>query len=631
MPIGHQRQVPQPSNLGRYGQPNYGISPETLGALSDYARQVEGRFNKLRTQPIATLNAIGQDVNKQLQTEQGALDMALNAPVSPLMGLAGVIKNKGGNWLAGSVEEALKGLKRPLGESHNPAMFTPEMLNDPRIAREFDIRQGESALNQFIDKKLTNYVKNQMATPEDPVRALAEQGILHMPDVEQWGRNFVHPSGEHLEKLAKQPMAQAWENATDNMLRVEPASTYQNFGSSNMTAEHPWIQNLAPDTPFYRPKDNTVPINLGFNHLTDELSNALNPEMGLPSHLQLRPQDLDKMGIDQAVRQVAKINDWRAAQKAEADAMKANNAATHVHKEYAENNPKGLRWVELKQPDTLSDDALKLFEGDSRIKKSLGDVPAERGRRLALEDALKYEGDTMGHCVGGYCDDVASGRSKIYSLRDAKGQPHVTVEVRPKGGSDDVGGIDGLINQLSSDEYKQLKDVLGGKDPYSHASPAEVQSAIYSIRPDATPIPSIVQIKGKANKAPNEEYLPFVQDFVKSGQWSDVGDLGNTGLRKAADVFNPMEQEVYKKQGVEIPTWLTLSDIEELNAKWPAPKDSSAASYLVPSAVAGGVAGANYDFGTSPELFAHGGSVQPNKILTANDLRAIIRSLQSGS
>ena len=37
----------------------------------------------------------------------------------------------------------------------------------------------------------------------------------------------------------------------------------------------------------------------------------------------------------------------------------------------------------------------------------------------------------MGHCVGGYCPDVASGRTKIFSLRDKRGEPHVTVEVEP--------------------------------------------------------------------------------------------------------------------------------------------------------------------------------------------------------
>lgn len=44
--------------------------------------------------------------------------------------------------------------------------------------------------------------------------------------------------------------------------------------------------------------------------------------------------------------------------------------------------------------------------------------------------------------------------------------------------------------------------------------------------------PTIIQIKGKSNRKPNDEYLPFVQDFVRSGQWSDVGDFGNTGLVK---------------------------------------------------------------------------------------------------
>ena len=45
----------------------------------------------------------------------------------------------------------------------------------------------------------------------------------------------------------------------------------------------------------------------------------------------------------------------------------------------------------------------------------------------------------------------------------------------------------------------------------------------------------IVQIKGKQNRAPNPEYLPYVQDFVKSGQWGEIGDLGNTGLTRLPD------------------------------------------------------------------------------------------------
>ena len=42
---------------------------------------------------------------------------------------------------------------------------------------------------------------------------------------------------------------------------------------------------------------------------------------------------------------------------------------------------------------------------------------------------LALEGELMGHCVGGYCDTVSNGNSTIFSLRDPKGHPHVTIEV----------------------------------------------------------------------------------------------------------------------------------------------------------------------------------------------------------
>jgi hypothetical protein len=47
------------------------------------------------------------------------------------------------------------------------------------------------------------------------------------------------------------------------------------------------------------------------------------------------------------------------------------------------------------------------------------------------ENDLDVEGDKMGHCVGSYCDDVATGRTTIYSLRDARNEPHATIEVVP--------------------------------------------------------------------------------------------------------------------------------------------------------------------------------------------------------
>jgi hypothetical protein len=146
-----------------------------------------------------------------------------------------------------------------------------------------------------------------------------------------------------------------------------------------------------------------------------------------------------------------------------------------------------------------------------------------------LADALKYEGETMGHCVGGYCPDVVAGKTRIYSLRDAKGQPHVTIEVRP---GESLQGL-----------------------------------AAYQARYPEGNIPSeIVQIKGKGNRKPNEEYLPFVQDFVRSGQWSDVGDIQNTGMRAKSSVFSDQELARLQEAGAaDIPHILTGEEIQRLH------------------------------------------------------------------
>ena len=128
----------------------------------------------------------------------------------------------------------------------------------------------------------------------------------------------------------------------------------------------------------------------------------------------------------------------------------------------------------------------------------------------------------MGHCVGGYCPDVFEGRSRIYSLRDKKGEPHVTIEVQPGPRIFDTG------------------------------------------TPEGRPGPeNIVQIKGKANRAPKDEYLPFVQDFVRSGNWSQVKDLQNTGL-----VQLPDNRFITKQQFDEGIQRLTGESEPSVNAEW---------------------------------------------------------------
>jgi hypothetical protein len=203
---------------------------------------------------------------------------------------------------------------------------------------------------------------------------------------------------------------------------------------------------------------------------------------------------------------------------------------------------------------------------------SLGATPEEamrlykrQEREKQLEEALKYEGETMGHCVGGYCPDVVSGRSRIYSLRDAKGEPHVTVEVQPnmKGMSPSEFYHSreippSLLEKINQVEASGALDDIGSLDDFVMASP-EYQTYLKTAKP-----PNIVQIKGKQNRAPKEEYLPYVQDFVKGGEWSDVGDFKNTGFSFHATgpngVFDANQLKMLEGAGIKVPKYLTREE-----------------------------------------------------------------------
>jgi len=132
--------------------------------------------------------------------------------------------------------------------------------------------------------------------------------------------------------------------------------------------------------------------------------------------------------------------------------------------------------------------------------------------KVLLAQGLDAEGHMMGHCVGSYCEQVQGGGTRIFSLRDPSGKPHVTVEVAP--------GSKGFENRLKPEVAQEL------------GIPEEF---------------SIQQIKGKQNAAPVAEYLPYVQDFIKNSPlgtpWGDVRELGNAGLYQTPQGYKTLEEK----------------------------------------------------------------------------------------
>lgn len=401
------------------------------------------------------------------------------------------------------------------------------------------VRMGAPQANvvqDWLARSLAKYYKTDFGAPDDPLRDLAARGLHYDVDMtpERWKATVDS-------YLLEDPIQQI-------LFPPNPMGGMPGAGS-NMRGETlaamPWLAKQPVTDKLYGISSGGLDI----AHFADELANALDPEAsGLPADLALRPESLARMSFPQAVERVGRINQFRVKQMGDAAQALANNPAVQTFKEYPD---AGYRWVELRQPEYGPDMLPEGFGLRVRDNQQGGTYHAlvdelDGGRELgagqtpeaaikaaqkwlvesdtSLADALKYEGDTMGHCVGGYCDDVLSGRSRIFSLRDAKGQPHVTIETSPRR----MPQQSGLIYRVPDDVSDELFEQAGGDEALADRLAADWFAA--NPQPD-----DIIQIKGKQNRAPVEDYLPYVQDFVKGGTWGNIGDFGNTGLVKLPD------------------------------------------------------------------------------------------------
>lgn len=439
-----------------------------------------------------------------------------------------VVRGDGGGMkLFGSEDEARAYVNRAVSEA-NPNR-SPEnaarRIADDVLRLSPDAEGPLSQLQAWFNKAAPKYIKNELGTPDDPMRTLAESGSLHVDlSPEQW-------SG-----YAKQVLRQ--ETIGDvlglNQLHIPegvlPTAGYD-YGA-NVAINMPWLKKAPVTDKLYGIADTpTLTGMMGMGHLLDEMKNALDPRSGLPPELMLRPESLERMSLPAAAERVSLINQFRAKEMERAALDAQDNPVTHIFKEYAENNPKGLRWVEMAPPK--------------------GDGPTNYDIEEELSKALKYEGDTMGHCVGGYCPDVMEGRSRIFSLRDAKGEPHVTIETAPK---DKNGAFISHLQDLGVwDDWREYQrdNNLYGRDTIPGTEKFLEERGLPPVDFGKQ---DIVQIKGKQNRAPKDDYLPFVQDFVKSQQWGNIGDLANTGLVRLPDgryLTHDQMDEIIRNEGLD--------------------------------------------------------------------------------
>lgn len=424
----------------------------------------------------------------------------------------------------------------------------------------------DETTSAWLEKALAKYYKTDFGSPNDPLRSLAERGLHYDPEMtpERWlkevNRSLMEdPIGYFTVPRHESSIRAEYAAAPDDLSGQLQGASF--FGANAPIAQGalmqaaPWLRKQPVTDMLYGIRD---PLDLG--HFGDEFSNALRAEeVGLPADLAVRPEMLERMSFPQAVERVGRINQFRAKEMERAALEASSGPATQMFKEYPEDNPMGLRWVELRMPEPALPEGAEVravpgWEGFEVVDPRTGmtfsrGATEDEARRLynreermqQLQGALKYEGDTMGHCVGGYCPDVASGNTRIFSLRDAKGEPHVTIETKPGNPSELYRQeLAAMRERGQMDEWTSwLREQASQPDyevPQNGFDAINAWRATQGLEPLDVQVPEIIkQVKGKQNLKPKEKYIPYVQDFIKSGQWGDVGDMHHTDLVRLPD------------------------------------------------------------------------------------------------
>jgi len=489
-----------------------------------------------------------------------------------------VIKNKGGNFIDESIDYFVNKLKnvddpeKTLQDLAKTYQLEELAKTKPalaaRIQRHIAELEPEVALNQWIQQKVRPYVKNQMGTPEDPIRKLIEQGVYHMPEetlhmmgflpeeVAVARKRYGFPEeGMAVQKHAAEGFpeandarvraAEGWEAATDTLLDPKHASEFRGQDVAN----NPWLSKLDPNAPVHDIRMYESPRDYGFDHILDVLREDITAG-------RIRPEQLSKITMEQAVRRTYQYDQEMA--KKVADARAAAREGLPVYKEY----PEGYRWVELNKPGAFTSES-------EAMGHSVRGYEPPKGH----PDWTETSGElgSLGYGHGGW-EGIKSGRAKVYSLVDAKGQPHVTVEARRGATTGDLmEDIDRVMESLTAAERKKFNRFLGSDDYDGDFNEAvnwmqENMPAAYQKYMSSVPSTyEITQIKGKQNARPKDEYLPFVQDFVRSSGHDVVGDIGNAGLRDVQSWINPDTMAEYRKYGIDVPKFATDDELDALH------------------------------------------------------------------
>jgi len=416
-------------------------------------------------------------------TGQGGSNLAqkIMAP-----GTAFAVRPKGGVYLgAKSVDEP------PLVRSD---IELQNVLGDVDASTE----QG-AAIKQFFDKKARNFIQNQYGTADDPVFKKILEGQIPANQFfispEKIQRYRDSASKENLKAIRDAYDAETGVTALIN--KAVAKAKGEGYSSTHLYKVQQDIKDLiakqSPDNPTtlmtsIRPLEQQTIREYpslydfpGMKQLVEEGDKkgiaSLLSKSNLPPHIRQAITQGDPVFTNILSMNALKLGELK-------DYLSTRSANEIKNMGFADALAKSSQWHEMlanakSNPEKFS--RKELFAGTEPIAKAKDDYSWVD---VKTKEALTIEGCIMGHCVGNrpsYLEGVVNGTKKIYSLRDKKGVPHVTIELN-KTNQVPMYNWDGSVRKEVDPSKKDVFD-------------------------------EIVQIKGTAN-TPAESYFPQIDEFL---------------------------------------------------------------------------------------------------------------------
>jgi hypothetical protein len=474
---------------------------------------------------------------RQIQTGEGMLGRNV---MNPRMN---IIKDPGGMLVGGekALDDELISIKK--NEALNVDMTGANTLPEMFARREVAPKDPNAvALNSWVDTKVRKYIRNQAGSKDDPILKAIESGVEHsfqrpMGDLKYNTKYKRRLFGKPEEGIAQTDLGKDWEYTVDSIFNpikssdikdilqrnkdLPPSDASDKFLASVLRTEHNLpiynkqdLENLKlinqiPDETVYG-LNPEITNRLGLNHMTDVIMSDL--ESG-----RLKPEQLNQMSMEKAIRRVAEFDAEQAkiASKAEADTIKD----LPIYNTYDQ----GYKWIELNHPTD----------------------------ELITRKALTSESDQMGHCVGRlakYREGIENGTKRIYSLRDANNKPHITIEediyrnpdAFVKANAETIANDPDLAKIKYSDDVDyRYGDARLTDDELNNNFIGELIRTMKKkglpINEDPSTTYSIInQVKGKENTRPNEKYQSYLTDFLKNSpikhEIAEIKELQNTNI-----------------------------------------------------------------------------------------------------